>query len=721
MLELVRPYMHDTVVAILAISVIAFVIRFVIPALLAGRRLGRAIKQLSRLRKAHEAHVTDLDEIAKTAMLGKTLAHCWSEFAETLHPQKEVDEFGQERVFRWRSTAMSDVFFTEQALVETPLRTEFYKHLPGILTGIGIIGTFSGLIFGLIDFQITEDANVVRSSLATLIQNVGQAFILSGSAIALAMIITWLEKSLITRRFKQVEHLCQLIDSLFDAGAGEEYLARLVNAAEESATQAAHMKDSLVTDLKQILTELTEQQIQAAGSHSQQISSAVVGAINESLQEPMQRLSAGMQTVARDQGTAINSLLTDVLAGFTAKMDDMFGAQMRGMNEALAQTSQAIQTAASKFDQLASNLNTAGENAADAMHKRLETMVTAMDERQLAMNEQMMGFVETLKTRIEAAQTYSADKTQKMVAELGQQVGAMVTQLQDGANASQNEQSAQLTHLGTQMTSFLQRMEETVRNTQGETATQLGGMLTTLGDQTTELMSRMEAQNATSAAAQRETAAAFATETQNTVTQLASQVEGLTATVQTAADTMKSVVTELSAGTKQSITQLGQSADQLTAASTRFSQSLGEMSTTAASVSTTSQQLVEAARQLQGATSMSQQALQSHRDAQEAMTQMVSELQSTVENASRDARLTSDLVASLQAASTKLSDVHSQAENYLSEINAVLAEAHQAFASAIKGTLADGNKQFHVELGKAVEVLRGAILDLGETLDTVRT
>ena len=34
-------------------------------------------------------------------------------------------------------------------MVDAPLRTEFYKHLPGILTGLGIIGTFSGLIIGL--------------------------------------------------------------------------------------------------------------------------------------------------------------------------------------------------------------------------------------------------------------------------------------------------------------------------------------------------------------------------------------------------------------------------------------------------------------------------------------------------------------------------------------------------------------------------------------------
>ena len=113
--------------------------------------------------------------------------------------------------------------------------------MPGILTGIGIIGTFSGLILGLIDFQVSKDADQVRQSLAVLIQNVGHAFIVSAGAIALAMVSTWVEKSLVTKRYREVESLCQILDSLFDAGAGEEYLARLVEASETSATQAAQI------------------------------------------------------------------------------------------------------------------------------------------------------------------------------------------------------------------------------------------------------------------------------------------------------------------------------------------------------------------------------------------------------------------------------------------------------------------------------------------------
>jgi ABC-type transporter Mla subunit MlaD len=719
MLELLKTYLHDAFIVILAFCGLVFVLRFLLPGLLLWLRLGGAARALKKLRPANSEAITDLDKIAADAMRTPRMQHCWAEFRETLHPQKQVDEYGQEQVVRWRSTALADVFFTEQALVETPLKTEFYKHLPGILTGIGIIGTFSGLIFGLMDFQISENPNVVRSSLATLVQSVGQAFILSGSAIALAMLTTWLEKSIVTLCYRQVEGICQGVDSLFDAGAGEEYLARLVTAAEESATQSAQMKDSLVTDLKQILTELTEMQIQAAGSHNQQLSTAVVGAINESLKEPMQQLSAGMNTVARDQGTAINSLLTDVLSSFTAKIDDMFGAQMRGMNDALVQTSAAIQAAAGKFDQLASGIESAGQGATEAMHQRLEAMMAAMEARQQAMNDRMAEFVEQLRVSQESSQSESAAKMQSMLAELGQSVNSVVTQLQENADQNRTQQGEQLTQLASRMGEFLEGMERTVTYSQDKTANKLQGMLTALGDQTGQLLGSLDARNASAVEAQQEASASFAKEAQAAVSKLAEQAQTLQSSVEAATTAMRGAIADLATSSKEHITQMNRGADTLNTASTRFSGALNDFSATASTIGETGRLLSDSAQKLQAVVALSNQALGGHQAAQEAFASMVDDLRATVENASRDARMTSELVSRLEAASQKIANVQEQAEHYLESVNAVLEEAHQSFADSVKSTLREGNKDFHSELGQAVGLLSGAIRDLGDTLDMV--
>jgi hypothetical protein len=153
--------------------------------------------------------------------------------------------------------------FTTEVLVDSRLATEFFKHLPGLFTGVGIIGTFWGLIQGLQAFKVSDDAGVVRTSLEGLMHHVSDAFLVSATAIIAAMVATFVEKMLVTALYRKAEELTFELDSLFESGAGEEYLARLVKASEDSADQSKMLKDALVTDLDRILTSLTDRQIQA--------------------------------------------------------------------------------------------------------------------------------------------------------------------------------------------------------------------------------------------------------------------------------------------------------------------------------------------------------------------------------------------------------------------------------------------------------------------------
>lgn len=376
-------YWHVIIIAtILFVVAITFVRKFIYPARALGGQLDEAIRKLEAIQSDNGGHhFTDVERIASEAMVNERLAHCWSEFRETLHPQKSVNSMGQEEVARWRATALAETFFTDQALVETPLKTEFYKHVPGILTGIGIIGTFSGLIFGLVHFEVSNNADAVRQSLANLIQNVGHAFIVSAIAIALAMLFTWVEKSIVTARFRQVEKVCRLLDSMFDAGAGEEYLSRLVEASETAATQSTQLKDALVADLKEILSEMTRQQVEAMSANNRQLSDTMVQTFTDSLKEPMERISTAVEKVGGNQGEAVNRLLTDVLSGFTAQMQEMFGGQLSGMNDVLQQTALAIQQASSKFDQVAVGMQDAGKTAVEEMAKRLDETLNSLEQR----------------------------------------------------------------------------------------------------------------------------------------------------------------------------------------------------------------------------------------------------------------------------------------------------------------------------------------------------
>ena len=209
----------------LVLLLISFVALFLIPALRYWRKLTdvkRALLALDGNRPESLRAVFDIDDRLKSL---------WKDYEESLHKELQESDGILEVVGR-RSTIPADAYFNSQFVVDSCLRTEFFRHLPGVFTGIGIIGTFSGLIYGLDKFgkgfkvgtvgdQI--GANVIQDAVVSLLEAVSGAFYISAAAITSAMLVTVIEKVLIARLYKLTEDIAQDIDGRFDGSVGVEF------------------------------------------------------------------------------------------------------------------------------------------------------------------------------------------------------------------------------------------------------------------------------------------------------------------------------------------------------------------------------------------------------------------------------------------------------------------------------------------------------------------
>ena len=787
MIEQLIPYLQSwghhaltlALVSILVYFAYTFARDFYKPGKKVSADLALALAKLREIKS--QGDYTDLDGIRENAMVSATLKSCWDEFSDTLHGQKKADSQGVMQVNRYRATALANSFFTEQLVISTPLKAEFFKHLPGILTGIGIIGTFLGLILGLFTFDVSKDADQVRNSLRNLLSSVGNAFIVSLTAIGMAMWITWREKRTINGLYTELDELCGLIDSLFEAGAGEEYLQRLVDASETSATQAMQMKESIVTDLKQVLTELTNQQIATMTANSQQLAKSIGENITEGLAEPLKDIGIAVKTVGNSQGEGVTKLLTDVMSRFATEMDGMFGSQMRGMNEMLVQTASTIQDASQRFEQLANQIQQAGSGAADAMSKRVEEALLNMQNAQASSNEQMRLFVEQLKQNITQGQSESTELTKNLVKELSESTTALVRSLQDQSNSAQSAHDDRQKERDEQMNRLLEHLKENIANTQAESANATTQLLGKLGESTEKLVKQLEdqtekarqeqvqrsaQQDASTAelldnlkkhfqSAQSETASstsALLTQlgeaTQNLVKSLQdqgnqaqldhtqrmsdlvdkittvlgqnhAQVSRLTEVVTESSNAMRDSISRLQTSTNSNIEKMGTGAEMLHGASVRLTENLSAVKASTEGLGANAKQLVDASSNLSNALSAMQHALGDQKSVRDAIALMVTDLKNTVENAKKDAGLTTELVANLERASGQLQKAQTDAGKYLSGISEVLAKAHSEFATQLKATLTDSNKTYQTELAQATNYLKGAIQDLGDVLDSL--
>lgn len=263
---------------LLALTCAAFFLRFVWPAIRIGGEFFRAEKNLRALGRKNQAAP---DEAFSAAMPSPALKAAWRAYSHSLHREEGAAP-------RWRSTTLAELFFSQHALIDAPLKTDFYKHLPGILTGIGILGTFAGLILGLSQFAVSSDTSAVRSSLNALIHSVGHAFQVSAAAIGLAMLFTWIEKALIATLIRRLGALTQRIDALFEGASSEEYLARLARNSEAQLRQASEQQQALTAGLRQAFDQIAQRLAEKDAADRQASARAVALAVKEALKEALQ-------------------------------------------------------------------------------------------------------------------------------------------------------------------------------------------------------------------------------------------------------------------------------------------------------------------------------------------------------------------------------------------------------------------------------------------------
>jgi hypothetical protein len=645
--------------SVLAILVFGFVVWFLVPAAMYWRQLRAIQRELRAL--AADSPVSKLTKIFTD---DERLLHLWTQYKETLHDQMEERD-GQSTIVAVRSTIPAETYFNSQYVVDSRLRTEFFRHLPGIFTGVGIIGTFSGLIAGLRQFQTglepvpgalqaPASASATTAAVASLLHEVSTAFLVSAAAITAAMSVTLIEKLLIASLYRRTEEIAHDIDARYNAGAGEEYLSRLVNASEDSASQSKILKDALVNDLRDVLREVANTQIKASKEDNQALAAAISGSITESLSEPLKEIAGTVKTASGDQSATASRLLQDVLSSFSQRLNDLFGGQISGINEMNRETAQGMRDVVQTLNVLVANIESANEKSGAMMAKRMADAIEKMEQRQESMNNQTVSFVEQLRQLVSTSQSETNKKMQEALAALGQQVGGMVQSLKTA-----NEETLEVNR----------RREESMTE-----------------------------------------------RTTSAVTNITGSIDSAVKEMTASSTRMQDAVERVAQVTTSALDKMNYGADTLNTASSNFAQAGDRVSGAMGHAATVAGKLTELTGAMTASSSALQDVVNDYRAQRDAVATLVTELRSVVESAKSEASLTTDVLARIQSATEKLARAQVQADQYLEGVSKVLGEAHQSFADATTKTLDRANTEFHKKLSAAVGLLSSSIQELDTTL-----
>ena len=584
------------------------------------------------------------------------LRHLWDVYAGTLHEVRGPSS-GDMALLEMHATVPAESIFTREVLVDSRLFDDFTRHLPGVLTGLGIIGTFAGLLDGLKRFDPSTTAKAVEG-LGPLMAGVQHAFLASGMAIACAMLVVFLSRLVLAYLYSLVEQLTHSIDSLYKTGAGEKYLDRLVRASERNEANTAQLKDALVEDLNKMMTNLVDRQIAAHQAATHSLGEHIGESISTAIAEPIRRMGEAMEVTSRGNGEQVNTMLETLLTGFMAKLEDTFGSQMRGINEQMQRSMDSMATVQASLQGLLADIKKTNEHASQQMSGTLEEAMKKAADNQQLLTDQMREFVQDFRKLVTDEQSKSK-----------------------------------------------QVMDEAVMKVLGEVASAMGSLEGLRKNAAAEESGRNEK---------------LGTATKELVGGLTTQVETLLGTVTEQVSKTQQNIDALGQVSLRAIDGMNQGALTMGTAAQRF-ESAGSGVTAVFERSTTvAEKLTATALSLQTAATAVQKGFDQYDSTRRTVDAQVASLMGLIESAKKEAGVSQELVAGMKASAEAMKRAEADARDHLGKVNDALVKAFTDFGnslvSQVKATIAETDRH----LAQGTGHLNGVVQELATAVQRMK-
>jgi hypothetical protein len=301
-----------------------------------------------------------------------------------------------------RRTVEAAEVFTDELLAPGLSSSRIFQALPGILTGLGVLGTFVGLQLGIGGLDLT-DLNKLDNSIRPLIQGCAIAFSTSVWGVTASLGFSFIEKTLEAFALGGVRKLQAQLDSLIPRYVPEEAMAEL----EQSSRGTEEL-------LKGLAVAIGEEMQKAIGRLGSEIKDAVVNATREG-QEPLAEQSARL----------LSSAITAELGKLKDTIDQMghqFNSRFSSASEELMRSVQSFQPTVATLSQVVSDSQRTVVAAVDRLNAH-EAVIGTMSKAAEILNLAAASFADTRETMLlSASRNEEAAKAQHAAAEMNKEV-----------------------------------------------------------------------------------------------------------------------------------------------------------------------------------------------------------------------------------------------------------------------------------------------------------
>lgn len=270
-----------------------------------------------------------------------------------------------------------EIFYNDQTMLDD-MPLNLFRSMPGIFTGLGLLGTFAGISAGIsgLDFGNVE---AMKKGIEVLLKGTDTAFLTSVVGIILALVYS-IVNSFVYRPYAQkLSTLINQFCNLFPVKSIEEFLSRQAEQAEEQTNAIRELNGDLVGQLGELFEKLIQSIDVSLKNNLAESFSHTLEPVFQNLNQSIDKLgsSAGdtlSKSIEQGAGDQIQGLAV-TLQDFQGKMGTMMEVSERLNTENTARIQNSVA-------QMVTKLN-------EAMDANIEKQASTNEASQAAMKQLM--------------------------------------------------------------------------------------------------------------------------------------------------------------------------------------------------------------------------------------------------------------------------------------------------------------------------------------------
>ncbi|MDD3854887.1 anti-phage ZorAB system protein ZorA [Sulfurimonas sp.] len=335
------------------------------------------------------------------------LLKLWKEFDESLIKKSDGN------AFVIRNSIDAEYFFNKKTMI-SHLGSKLFASIPGMLLGIGLLGTFTGLYFALIQLDVSDVAKL-QDSIKILINMAGVKFAASIWGLGLSVLFTFVDKQLEACLENKLDKIQIMIDQIFIRETAEQNLDSILSQNTQQTKALNGLATSLTEKIAAEFNTTLIPKIELLNNQFNNMPQQISQAINDTFQKPLTELSDTVKNLTTNQAEKSNEVLENIMKEFLKELKSAAGDEGEKLKAASTQSQDILLSTSEKLQSTFNSMQTMFQEQQSISTARDNKIIEDLNQIKQDQQEMIQNLSSSVKDNISTMNSEVSDNISKLV------------------------------------------------------------------------------------------------------------------------------------------------------------------------------------------------------------------------------------------------------------------------------------------------------------------